>query len=162
MNAGDFIAVSNYEQATNISAYTRFSIPIMYSAPSAIIPDSAVIMISAGSTETFREGSTLLIDDVAFALTNGVNDYKDELRAEVSVYPNPASEFINVSVKGAAHGNVTVELVNIIGQTLQKEEIKPINQQVDLSLKLNEAPKGILFVKVSDNSGSKGYRVFNQ
>lgn len=162
MNAGDFIAVANYEQATNTSAYTRFSIPIMYSAPSAIIPDSAVIMISAGSTETFREGSTLLIDDVAFALTNGVNDYKDELRADVSVYPNPASEFINVSVKGAAHGNVTVELVNIIGQTLQKEEIKPVNQQVDLSLKLNDAPKGILFVKVSDSSGSKGYRVFNQ
>lgn len=162
MNAGDFIAVANYEQPTNTSTYTKFSIPIIYSAPSAIVPDSAIIMISAGSTNTFREGSTLLVDDVAFALTNGVNDYKDELRADVSVYPNPASEFINVSVKGAAHGNVTVELVNVIGQTLQKEEVKPVNQQVDLSLKLNDAPKGILFVKVSDSSGSKGYRVINQ
>ncbi len=162
MKGEDFIAVARYEQAVNTSNYTKFSVPIIYSAGASIIPDSAVIMISAGSTDNFREGSTLLVDDIAFTLSSGVDDIKEALHADVSVFPNPASEFVNVSVKGAKHGNVTIDLINIIGQTLKKEEVKPTNQQVDLTINLSDAPKGVLFVKVSDGSGSQGYKILNQ
>lgn len=158
----DFIAVARYEQAVNTSNYTKFSIPIIYSAAASVIPDSAVIVISAGSTDNFREGSTLLVDDISFALSSGMDDNKTTLHADVSVFPNPTSEFVNVSVKNAKYGNVTVELINIVGQTLKKEEVKPTNQQVDLTINLSDAPKGVLFVKVSDGSGSQGYKILNQ
>lgn len=158
----DFIAVAEFKRAANTSNYTKFSIPIVYTSPASIIPDSAVIMITAGSNENFREGSTLLLDDITFALNTGLNDTKDAFKAEVSVYPNPASDYVNVAVKGAAHGKVKVELVNIIGQTLKVEEVAPLNQQVNMQLNLCDAPKGVLFIKVSDESGSKGYRILNQ
>jgi hypothetical protein len=69
---------------------------------------------------------------------------------------------VNVSVKGATHGKVKVELVNIIGQTLKVEEVIPVSQQVNMRLNLNDAPKGVLFIKVSDESGSQGYRILSQ
>lgn len=162
MKGEDFIAVARYEQAVNTSNYTKFSVPIIYSAGASIIPDSAVIMISAGSVENFREGSTLLVDDIAFTLSSGMDDNRTTLHADVSVFPNPTSEFVNVSVKKAKHGNVTVELINIVGQTLKKEEVKPTNQQIDLTINLSDAPKGVLFIKVSDGSGSQGYKILNQ
>lgn len=158
----DFIAVAEFKRAANTSNYTKFSIPIVYTSPASIIPDSAVIMITAGSNENFREGSTLSLDDITFALNTGLNDTKDAFKAEVSVYPNPASDYVNIAVKEAIHGKVKVELVNIIGQTLKVEETTPINQQVNMQLNLCDAPKGVLFIKVSDESGSKGYRILNQ
>lgn len=158
----DFIAVAEFKRAANTSNYTKFSIPIVYTSPASIIPDSAVIMITAGSNENFREGSTLLLDDITFALNTGLNDNKDAFKAEVSVYPNPASDYVNIAVKEATHGKVKVELVNIIGQTLKVEETTPVNQQVNMQLNLCDAPKGVLFIKVSDESGSKGYRILNQ
>jgi len=158
----DFIAVAEFKRAANTSNYTKFSIPIVYTSPASIIPDSAVIMITAGSNENFREGSTLLLDDITFALNTGLNDTKDAFKAEVSVYPNPASDYVNIAVKEATHGKVKVELVNIIGQTLKVEETTPVNQQVNMQLNLCDAPKGVLFIKVSDESGSKGYRILNQ
>lgn len=158
----DFIAVAEFKRAANTSNYTKFSIPIVYTSPASIIPDSAVIMITAGSNENFREGSTLLLDDITFALNTGLNDTKDAFKAEVSVYPNPASDYVNIAVKEAIHGKVKVELVNIIGQTLKVEETTPVNQQVNMQLNLCDAPKGVLFIKVSDESGSKGYRILNQ
>lgn len=158
----DFIAVAEFKRAANTSNYTKFSIPIVYTSPASIIPDSAVIMITAGSSENFREGSTLLLDDITFALNTGLNDTKDAFKAEVSVYPNPASDYVNIAVKEATHGKVKVELVNIIGQTLKVEETTPVNQQVNMQLNLCDAPKGVLFIKVSDESGSKGYRILNQ
>jgi hypothetical protein len=158
----DFIAVAEFKRAANTSNYTKFSIPIVYTSPASIIPDSAVIMITAGSNENFREGSTLLLDDITFALNTGLNDTKDAFKAEISVYPNPASDYVNIAVKEATHGKVKVELVNIIGQTLKVEETTPVNQQVNMQLNLCDAPKGVLFIKVSDESGSKGYRILNQ
>lgn len=158
----DFIAVAEFKKAANTLNYTKFSIPIVYTSPASIIPDSAVIMITAGSNENFREGSTLLLDDITFALNTGLNDNKDAFKAEVSVYPNPASDYVNIAVKEATHGKVKVELVNIIGQTLKVEETTPVNQQVNMQLNLCDAPKGVLFIKVSDESGSKGYRILNQ
>ncbi len=158
----DFIAAAEYKQAVNTANYTKFSFPIMYTSAAGVIPDSAVIMISAGSNENFKEGSTLLIDDVAFVLTSGLNDYSANFTADVNVYPNPASDFVNVAIKGATNGKIKVELVNIIGQTLKAEEVTPINQQVNMKLNLNDVPKGVLFIKVSDESGSQGYRILNQ
>jgi hypothetical protein len=158
----DFIGMADYKQSVNVSNYTKFSIPIIYTSAAGIIPDSAVIIITAGSSENFREGSTLLLDDITFALNTGLNDTKDSFKADVSVYPNPASDYVNIAVKGATHGKVKVELVNIIGQTLIVEEVAPVNQQVNMKLNLNDAPKGVLFIKVSDESGSKGYRILNQ
>lgn len=162
MNGEDFIAVANYKQSVNTTNYTKFSIPIMYTSPASIVPDSAVIMITAGSSDDFKEGSTLLIDDIAFVLSSGLNNYGVAFSADVNVYPNPASDFVNVAIKGATNGKVKVELVNVIGQTLKTEEVMPINQQVNMKLNLNDVPKGILFIKVSDESGSQGYRILNQ
>lgn len=162
MKGEDFIGMADYKQSVNAANYTKFSIPIIYTSAAGIIPDSAVIMITAGSNENFREGSTLLLDDITFALNTGLNDNKDAFKAEVSVYPNPASDYVNIAVKEATHGKVKVELVNIIGQTLKVEETTPVNQQVNMQLNLCDAPKGVLFIKVSDESGSKGYRILNQ
>ncbi len=162
MKGEDFIGMADYKQSVNAANYTKFSIPIIYTSAAGIIPDSAIIMITAGSNENFREGSTLLLDDITFALNTGLNDTKDAFKADVSVYPNPASDYVNVAVKGATHGKVKVELVNIIGQTLKVEEVAPLNQQVNMKLNLNDAPKGVLFIKVSDESGSQGYRILNQ
>lgn len=158
----DIVGGGELKKSANTTAYTKFSIPIMYFGSASIIPDSVAIIISAGSMQDVKEGSTLLIDDVNFApLNTGINEVS-ELQAQVTLFPNPSSDVINISAQQVAHGDVKIELVNLIGQVLKSTTVTPVGQAIETSFTLVDMPKGILFVKVSDNSGSKGFRVIHQ
>lgn len=162
MKDQDFIGFADYTQSKKADDYTKFSIPIMYTSAAGIIPDSATILITAGSIESFVEGTTLLLDDVNFNLSSGLQRTNTELRAEMSIWPNPASDQAQLILKGELNGPVKVEIVNLLGQVVRETEYKTNNNQLEETLNLVGLPKGLLFIKVSDLNGAKAMRIVHE
>lgn len=73
-----------------------------------------------------------------------------------SIYPNPATNgYLNVVFENIADGNVMIEVVNSLGQTMQTPVNKYFSKGVFLFdiTDLNSLNKGVYFLKMTTNSG---------
>lgn len=91
------------------STFTTFkcrSFPIVYT--STLTPDSAHIMIIAGST-TAQAGTEIIIDNLAFGFTSGISEM-NQLSDLSFNYPNPAADFTTISIveKNAAFAELII------------------------------------------------------
>ena len=87
--------------------------------------------------------------------TVGVNDIKN---TNVSIYPNPTKEFINVNF-GNVQGSVNYTLTSIEGRIIEQQQNVTENSiQIDLS---NES-KGIYLLKIDNNSSASVSRIIRQ
>jgi hypothetical protein len=161
MKGESFIGFGEYKQFRQADAYTKFTVPVMYMAPASVIPDSAVIMIVAGSEEHFTEGTTLILDDVDFEMQSGINE-KTELKAEISVWPNPAAGPANLNINGELKGQVRIDVTDLLGKTIRTISLEGNTTRTQTNIMLADLPSGILFVKVSDDNGTKALRLVNQ
>jgi hypothetical protein len=79
--------------------------------------------------------------------TNELNTLKNNALA---VYPNPAQQFVTVSLEGISQPN-EIKIINAFGQEVLKEKILEMES---ISLDLNALNKGIYFVIVDDKKGN--------
>ncbi len=72
-----------------------------------------------------------------------------------SVYPNPVSDYMNIIFENAAAGNVTIEILNPLGQTIMIPVNKYFNKGVFIFDVTNlELATGIYFIKMTTNTGT--------
>lgn len=64
----------------------------------------------------------------------------------VTVYPNPASDFINIGINSTEASNTKIELLDFSGKLILKENIIELQHQIDLS----SIPQGIYFLRVTN------------
>ena len=94
-------------------------------------------------TGSLNQTSYFLVDNVkVVAGALGIND--NEL-SNVSVYPNPASGMVNVSVEGKAN----FQLFNILGQGVMNREINGTT-----SIDISSLNSGMYFSKITSESGA--------
>lgn len=86
-----------------------------------------------------------LYDNVVVTQMPGVGVEEVEI-STVSVYPNPASEFLNVVVSERS----TFELINYLGQTIQRSMV----DQGKSTLSLSEVKQGVYFAKFTTDNGA--------
>ncbi len=141
--------------------YTKLSVPIMYAPGSNVMPDSAVIIFSLGSPTFMVEGTRLIIDEVTFGYSTGLAEQIPSLNADVKIWPNPATDQVNISVSNA-NKQVTIELINTLGETIQRQVELAQGDKTTVTFDLAGLNTGIYFVKVTDNTGSKGFRLIHQ
>ena len=69
----------------------------------------------------------------------------------IFVYPNPAKEFINVEFSGLSDENICIEIIDVFGKVVQKENRKNENEMFNLNISSLDA--GYYLLKISsDNS----------
>jgi hypothetical protein len=86
---------------------------------------------------------------------------ENALNSTLSVYPNPNSGQFTVSVNNPEATDMTIELVNISGQVVYRNEVKAAysyNEDIDAST----FAKGVYYLKVSDAKGVKVEKVVVQ
>ncbi len=96
-------------------------------------------------------------DNIWIATGMGVSKFEDvtgitnvDSQISVSVYPNPASQFLNISLnKNASLFNQKIEIVNAVGQKI--EEINLINNQ-NSTISLENYSEGIYLLKTAEGS----------
>lgn len=76
---------------------------------------------------------------------------EDELRDDVSIYPVPAQNYVNVAVTSGLHSDLNVRVTDLQGRTLVTEVI-PSSQDM-LRLDVANFSKGIYFVEVTGENG---------
>ena len=73
----------------------------------------------------------------------------------VFVYPNPAKEFINIEFSGLSDENISIEIIDVFGKVVQKENRKNENQIFNLNVSSLDA--GYYLLKISS-----GYSVIQK
>ena len=73
----------------------------------------------------------------------------------VFVYPNPAKEFINVEFSGLSDENISIEIIDVFGKVVQKENRKNENEMFNLNISSLDA--GYYLLKISS-----GYSVIQK
>jgi hypothetical protein len=97
--------------------------------------------------------------DSAFAYnytyTTGITE--NDLQAHISVFPNPATDFLNIQKSSNAPFDVAI--YNTVGQLLYaKQNITNKNLQLDISPYNN----GLLFIKITSNNNQLMYKLLKQ
>ena len=65
----------------------------------------------------------------------------------IFVYPNPAKEFINVEFSGLSDENISIEIIDVFGKVVQKENRKNENEMFNLNISSLDA--GYYLLKIS-------------
>jgi Secretion system C-terminal sorting domain len=79
-----------------------------------------------------------------------VKSVRSAIVKEISLYPNPATDFVNVSLNGNSNGSI-IRLVTQTGQVLA--ERRADNNTTVLSLNVKEYPRGIYTVSATSTDG---------
>lgn len=89
---------------------------------------------------------SLRLDDASLAVSTGIND--NTIENKVSVYPNPASDFLYVTAK--LKGQSTLVIYNNLGQEVMKYSY---NEPFKVQLDVQSLAKGVYTVKIDNADG---------
>lgn len=113
MNMRDTIGMGVAELIGHQMTWTNFSIPISFT--NSDNPDSCVIILSA-SGNTPEVYSYLYVDNFGFAGITGIQDL--EVTGNFSVYPNPATENLQVDLSGLKSSVEIFEITDLQGKVV--------------------------------------------
>lgn len=86
--------------------------------------------------------------NITFQSCVGINETEVDLN--VSLYPNPASNFVTIDIFDKNNtGNLKLEITNSIGQVVTSQVIANANQKVVMDV--NNFSKGLYFVRISSD-----------
>ncbi len=72
---------------------------------------------------------------------------------ELVVYPNPAHDVINGAFNSAAEETIDLRLFDMMGRTIQAQQMNVTEGQNKFSFDLNDLSNGIYFVEMNNSSG---------
>ncbi|MCH8318672.1 MAG: T9SS type A sorting domain-containing protein [Bacteroidetes bacterium] len=116
-------------------------------------PD-VVFRIVFGSDGSINSYDGFGFDDFSISGTfTGIKD--NDLSTNVRIYPNPTKANFNISIQGKNKlGEVTLEITNLIGQTMLKEKIEVSAKKYSKEINTDKFAKGLYFVRLSDKDNS--------
>lgn len=132
-------------------SWANFSIPLTYTDGN--YPDTCIIVMQASGSHP-TDNDYLYVDKLAFTGDVPVSGLRDiELNGiNLSLYPNPASEFINLNFSSLELQDYKIELTNILGKTIKSEILKQVQGDVSCKLDLNNIPQGVYLVSLKTKS----------
>ena len=79
--------------------------------------------------------------------------------ASIAIYPNPASEVLNIDINGIDNELMTFSILTLSGQEVVTFEPQLINSSFNQSIDLSNLSVGVYLLKVSSKKGNSIYRV---
>ncbi len=141
----DTLSVASYAVASSVAAYTAFSIPLSYNPPAGM-PDTVNILGFSSAGSAPQEGSTLFLDDLAFAYSGaGISEITEN---NFAVFPNPASNQLTISLNNGLEN--TIQIVSTLGKVVF---VKTSTSQFEL-IDISSLSEGLYYVKISNIKGS--------
>ena len=107
-----------------------------------------------------QDNSTGEVLQSAYAMytTSGVNEM-DDMARYIAVYPNPANEFAGVEIDLIDRSDVTLNVVNAMGQTVYTDAMTMDAGTQKVELPTSALSAGLYFVNVNVNGVSKTLRL---
>ncbi len=137
-NGADWKAIGT-EQATNNTSATDYS--FTDASPLTGINYYRLAMVDKSGKTVFSD-----IRTISNALISGI-----------SFFPNPAKEYVNVSIGQSANTEIAVSLMNLSGQVLAEKKLSGANAAT-VSFPVSQYPAGIYILHVSAADGTRQNR----
>jgi large repetitive protein len=158
----------------NVSIYPK---PIVNLGPDITLGPGSSIYLNAGNTgadyiwNTGETTQTIIVDSTGFYWVSVTNAYGcsesdsvnvtvftglDELAGgplEILVYPNPARNFINLSIENSLSGNYQISIFSSLGTLLFHKTYT--NGNLNEQLNIQDLPPGIYFLQVISDKQKK-------
>ena len=94
-------------------------------------------------------------DAFSVIISNGVEENIDN---SVMVYPNPTKDFVNIEIDNQYGEPLSLELVDIMGNKLQRKDYPGMDRISD-KIDISGLASGIYFVKISDSKRIKIHKI---
>ncbi|MCW3103352.1 MAG: hypothetical protein JWO09_1792 [Bacteroidetes bacterium] len=104
--------------------------------------------VSDTNTCTASDTATITVD-----LCSGIASNNGS--SEIIVYPNPASNVINISVGNANFSALTISIVDIQGKEVYNETDKNVSAEYNKQINIENLAKGVYYIKMNTGSDSK-------
>ena len=133
-------------------SWANFTIPLTYVDGNN--PDSCIIILKAsGSTPTNND--YLWVDNLAFSgVVTGVQTQASSL-SNVTIYPNPSAELINVDLNLKSEQKVSLELIDLTGKLIVSKDLGILQGDSKQSINASGVTKGTYFMKVVTEKGTE-------
>ena len=82
-------------------------------------------------------------------ITLGINGATNVSLTDVSVYPNPAKDNINLNFVNENAENASYQIINVIGQSVRQQTIPTTKGETTYNVNLNGIESGIYFIKLT-------------
>lgn len=117
-------------------------------ALTSLLGNSSVLLKFEG---TSGYGNNLYVDDINVNLSVGVNNIANTV--QFSVYPNPASDVLNVELNMKNSENATLEVLNTVGEVVISQSNELTAGQTKVELNIKSLPAGTYFISVGTSEG---------
>jgi len=96
----------------------------------SLVEDATGTVLASGASFTSTDATSFCVGGAAiYGFAGNINSNETSLISEISIYPNPASNFVTVYLRDQKMENYTV--VNMLGQTVLNGKIS--DKQIDIS-----------------------------
>ncbi|CAN0106674.1 unnamed protein product, partial [Chrysoparadoxa australica] len=126
-------------------------------APDGSIDNAGYVTFDEAVAEDYTWSST----NAGYSLLD-VAENKAQLGPDFRVYPNPASDQVNIRVNLETAGQVAVEILDLNGKTLDSRAYGSIQGMWDLPYDANQLNPGVYLVKVSVDGVAQTKRLIIQ
>lgn len=125
---------------TTISSFTCLSFPITYQ--SALIPDSAYIMVVAGSSLA-QLGTNIIVDNLSFSLPADIATYNN-IQNKITNYPNPTSSETYIDLSLNSKTNIVISIWDTKGALVKTIDLGTVaSGKQRITLNTNTLENGI-------------------
>lgn len=102
------------------------------------------------------------IDSITIVVQTCVGIVKNANNADVSVYPNPATNEFFVKVGGGSAVNVSAELLDVLGKSVQKKNGEVNGTSTMIRFNVSGLSEGIYFVRIKYNGKMQVVKLIHQ
>ncbi|HNW96888.1 MAG TPA: C25 family cysteine peptidase [Bacteroidales bacterium] len=113
--------------------------------------------LTAGATAKLTVTGFNLMTSTQDVTVQSTVDIAELLDQTVSVYPNPATDNITLSIINSINGNYNIDIVDLVGKTVYSENIAKDNTIFTKQIDLSNLSKGVYLLKYNEN-GNVGYK----
>jgi hypothetical protein len=97
--------------------------------------------------------------NASFIFVNATNE-QNELQNAIKIYPNPATDHINIDFELPTKTQITIKITNILGETIQTQSLETIqNQTTQINLP-SQISTGIYNIQFQTSTGNLTKKLF--
>lgn len=137
-------------------SWANFSIPINYVDGNN--PDSCIIILKAsGSNPTNND--YLWVDNLAFSgLVTGIQNQESFL-SNLTVYPNPSTESLNLDLNLKTQQQISFELIDITGKIVSSKNLGLLQGKSVQTINIAGIAKGSYLVRIKGEKGTETKKI---